>query len=168
MTMLNNGSLLHMRVKFQKMLQKLIFFKGDPQEWMTVIQSKRKNIQVIWNKIPLEFFPLIKGWFFNIGRTKVSYQLFIFPLPDFLTIKGFIGIFLLLYLRRLWNVNRYFTWLQTNPMYVSNFLFLNFTGVSQNKVYLIHKRIQRARNNKDLYVYGCVTTFLRDFENFLT
>ena len=33
-------------------------------------------------------------------------------------------------------------------------------------MYTILKRTQRAKNNKDIYAYGCVTTLLRDFEKF--
>ena len=41
--------------------------------------------------------------------------------------------------------------------------------VSQNKVYLMYTilyRTLRTKNNIDIYLYGCVTTFLRDFESF--
>ena len=41
--------------------------------------------------------------------------------------------------------------------------------VSQKKVYLMYTilyRILRTRNNIDIYVYGCVTKFLRDFDKF--
>ena len=39
--------------------------------------------------------------------------------------------------------------------------------VSQNQVYLMYtilQGIQRTNNNKDFFVYGCETTFWRDFE----